>query len=53
MIDLLFADGNPAGIKAMLNTLGLCNNTLRLPLVAAGRTTIARIQKAIEEINSN
>lgn len=29
----LFADGNPAGIKALLEILGICNNVLRLPLV--------------------
>lgn len=33
MIDLLFADGNPAGVKSALNSLGLCANILRLPLV--------------------
>jgi len=49
MIDLLFVEGNPAGIKAMLNTMNICQNNLRLPLVAVSRTTMTRIQKAIEE----
>ncbi len=33
IIDLLFADGNPAGAKAALSYLGVCKNHLRLPLV--------------------
>lgn len=32
---LAFADGNPAGIKALLAHKALCRNVLRLPLVAA------------------
>ena len=33
MIELLFADGNPGGIKAVLSEMGLMENQLRLPLV--------------------
>ncbi len=33
IIDALFADGNPAGIKALLEHLNLIKNNLRLPLV--------------------
>jgi 4-hydroxy-tetrahydrodipicolinate synthase len=50
MIELLFVDGNPSGVKAMLNVMGLCQNTLRLPLVTVGRPVLTRIQKAMEEI---
>jgi 4-hydroxy-tetrahydrodipicolinate synthase len=49
-IELMFADGNPAGIKAFMSVMNLCNNTLRLPLVPVNRTVFSRIQKAIEEI---
>jgi len=49
IIELLFIDGNPAGVKAMLNIMNLCNNNLRLPLVPVNRTFYTRIQKAIEE----
>lgn len=35
MNKLIFADGNPAGIKTLLNVMGLCDNVLRLPLVSA------------------
>lgn len=51
MTELLFTEGNPCGIKAMLNVLNICQNVLRLPLVPVSRTTSARIQKAIDEIN--
>jgi 4-hydroxy-tetrahydrodipicolinate synthase len=53
MIDLLFIDGNPSGIKAILNIMNICQNNLRLPLVPVNRTIYTRIQKAIEELNKN
>ena len=33
MNQLIFADGNPAGIKCLMSYMGLCENILRLPLV--------------------
>jgi 4-hydroxy-tetrahydrodipicolinate synthase len=51
MIELLFIDGNPAGAKAMLSIMNLCQNNLRLPLVPVNRTIYSRIQKAIDEVN--
>jgi 4-hydroxy-tetrahydrodipicolinate synthase len=50
MIELLFVEGNPSGVKAMLNILSLCQNNLRLPLVPVSRTIYSRIQKAMEEL---
>jgi 4-hydroxy-tetrahydrodipicolinate synthase len=50
MIELLFIDGNPSGVKAMLSIMGLCQNNLRLPLVPVNRPVYTRIQKAIEEV---
>ena len=35
MNQLIFADGNPAGIKCLMSHMGLCENVLRLPLVKA------------------
>src|SRR5690554_4301416 len=32
-IDYIFEEGNPAGIKAVFKKLGICDDTLRLPLV--------------------
>jgi 4-hydroxy-tetrahydrodipicolinate synthase len=34
-IDLLFAEGNPTGVKYVLHTQGVCENNLRLPLIPA------------------
>ena len=34
-IDLIFEEGNPAGIKALLNELQICGKNVRLPLVNA------------------
>jgi 4-hydroxy-tetrahydrodipicolinate synthase len=45
LINLLFADGNPAGVKKVLNLLGICSQDVRLPLVPANET----IQKALEQ----
>lgn len=35
IIDLIFAEGNPAGIKALLANQDLCKATVRLPLMQA------------------
>jgi 4-hydroxy-tetrahydrodipicolinate synthase len=50
MTELLFIDGNPAGVKAMLNIMNLCQNNLRLPLVPVTKAIYTRIQKAIDEV---
>jgi len=34
-IDLIFSEGNPSGIKSMLNSLGISETFVRLPLVPA------------------
>jgi len=49
VIELLFADGNPSGIKAFMSVMNLCKNNLRLPLVPVSKNIMARIQKAAEE----
>lgn len=51
MIELLFIEGNPSGVKAMMSLMNICQNNLRLPLVPVSRTIYTRIQKAIEEVN--
>jgi len=42
-IDLIFEQGNPAGIKEVFKTLGLSENTVRLPLVSADADLASRI----------
>ncbi|MBK7710286.1 MAG: 4-hydroxy-tetrahydrodipicolinate synthase [Bacteroidales bacterium] len=53
MIELLFIEGNPAGVKDMLSIMNLCHNNVRLPLVPVTRTVHSRILKAIEELNKS
>ncbi|GAA3988300.1 4-hydroxy-tetrahydrodipicolinate synthase [Mucilaginibacter dorajii] len=36
---LMFADGSPAGVKTALKQLGVCGDTVRLPLVQVGPAT--------------
>lgn len=43
-IDLIFEQGNPAGIKEVFKTLGLSENTVRLPLVQVDHDLAQRIQ---------
>lgn len=51
LFELLFVDGNPAGVKAMLHSLGLIENELRLPLVPARIQTMGEINSIIRELN--
>jgi 4-hydroxy-tetrahydrodipicolinate synthase len=44
-IDLLFAEGNPAGVKCVLNEMNICGDTLRLPLVSVSTKTKEAIQE--------
>lgn len=50
LIDLLFVDGNPAGIKSVMNSLGLCQNYLRLPLTTVSRQTAVKINTTLEDL---
>jgi len=43
-IDLLFAEGSPAGVKTVMSELGLCENVLRLPLVPVSATVKQKIK---------
>ncbi|NNL80997.1 MAG: 4-hydroxy-tetrahydrodipicolinate synthase [Flavobacteriaceae bacterium] len=47
----VFAENNPAGIKAVLNTLGLCNSTVRLPLVEASDKLKSEIKSILNTLN--
>jgi 4-hydroxy-tetrahydrodipicolinate synthase len=48
--ELLFAEGNPGGIKAIMNNMNLCQNNLRLPLVPVSRSMQTRIARAMEAL---
>lgn len=47
----LFADGNPAGVKALLNILGLAHDSLRLPLVPATDHTRYQLTAALADLS--
>ena len=44
-IDMIFEQGNPAGIKEVHKTLGLSENTVRLPLVNVNEDLANRLSK--------
>lgn len=46
-IDYIFAEGNPAGIKAVFRELGLCGDDLRLPLVGIGDSLRSKIKSFV------
>jgi 4-hydroxy-tetrahydrodipicolinate synthase len=46
-INLLFADGNPPGVKYVLHKMGICANECRLPVVPVSAAVAAQIDEAI------
>ena len=50
LFKLLFVDGNPAGVKAMLSEMGLIQNILRLPLIPTRLTTMEKISQIVREL---
>ncbi|MDR0429311.1 MAG: 4-hydroxy-tetrahydrodipicolinate synthase [Tannerellaceae bacterium] len=51
LFDLLFVDGNPAGVKSMLNAMGYIENKLRLPLVPTRITTFEKIRNVLRQLS--
>lgn len=51
LFKLLFVDGNPAGVKAMLHAMGMIENQLRLPLVPTRLTTMEKISAILKELD--
>ncbi len=51
LFNLLFVDGNPAGVKCMLNMMGYIENKLRLPLVPTRITTYEQIRNVLIDLN--
>ena len=50
LIDYLFIEGNPAGVKAALTHMDIIKNNLRLPLVPVSEETNHRIGELIKKI---
>jgi len=51
LIELLFVEGNPAGVKSMLAVMGFVENKLRLPLVPNTIKTYEKIRVVLNDLN--
>jgi len=51
LIELLFVEGNPAGVKSMLAVMGFIENKLRLPLVPNTIKTYEKIRLVLNQLN--
>lgn len=51
LIDLLFVDGSPAGVKCILSIMGYLENKLRLPLVPTRITTFEKMRQILDTLN--
>ncbi|HAW58489.1 MAG TPA: 4-hydroxy-tetrahydrodipicolinate synthase [Bacteroidales bacterium] len=52
LTQMLFANGSPAGIKAALASLGLCEEVLRLPLVPVSPELRLKIKQSLQTLLS-
>ncbi|SHM24405.1 4-hydroxy-tetrahydrodipicolinate synthase [Flavobacterium xinjiangense] len=50
-IDMIFEQGNPAGIKQVFLSLGIAENVVRLPLIKADEILAERIDQFVKKIN--
>lgn len=50
-IDMIFEQGNPAGIKQVFQSLGIAENTVRLPLVKVDESLAKRIDQFVQKSN--
>ena len=51
-IDMIFEQGNPAGIKEVFKHLGIADNTVRLPLISINEDLSNRLKSFIDELYS-
>ena len=50
LYSLLFVEGNPAGVKALLHEMGFIENVLRLPLVPTRITTLQKMTEILKTL---
>lgn len=50
IINSLFAEGSPSGVKAYLNEMGIVKNTFRLPVVGVGAALKEKIKNLMETV---
>jgi len=49
-MEAIFTEGNPAGVKSILEILGISSNYLRLPLVPVSKELYKKLEKIVKEI---
>lgn len=49
---LMYQEGNPTGVKGLLEVMGICNRDVRLPLVHASKNLMKQIEKHYNEIKN-
>lgn len=49
--ELLFVDGNPVGIKSLMELMGVTTSRVRLPLVRAQKSTVDAMRLVLEQLD--
>lgn len=52
MMQLIFSDGSPGGIKVMLHEAGICENVVRLPLMTVNTAVEERLRRLYRELTA-
>lgn len=50
LINMLFAEGNPAGVKCVLKMLGICEENVRLPLVQVSEELRGKLKSQVDKL---
>ena len=50
LIRMIYTEGNPTGIKVLMETLNLCQNNLRLPLVQASKHLTSQLKDELNNV---
>ena len=50
LIRMIYLEGNPTGIKVLMETLGLCENNLRLPLIPSSKELTLQLKKELKKV---
>ena len=50
LIRMIYLEGNPTGIKVLMETLGLCENNLRLPLIPTSKELTLQLKKELKKV---
>jgi len=50
VINSLFADGSPSGVKAYMSEMGICKNTFRLPVVGISDTLMQKVKSYMAQL---